>query len=363
MSDRSGGSFRARLTRLGRDSWLALGVITLVVVIAMALGAVSGIVVPLVIAVIIGTVLEPFVEWLEKRRINPLLATVIGLFLSVFVLAGMGYIVVGGFIQQLPEISRQLVVGWNSFLRWVYSLDVDAVLLDRAWIRIQEYAPQAAQGVLGAAGSTFSGAVSFGIGTFFAIFLLFFVIRDGRRFPAWLARLTHQDPVVVGDVVGVAKGSLRAYFRGTAITAIVTGPIFMVPLLLLGVPLAGPIFILYFFLSFLPYVGAWITGAFAVLIAFGSGGAQAALIIAITFVISNGTIQSVVSSWALGSSLKLHPVVVLLATLIGGTIAGLIGMVLGAPLVAAVSRAIEVIQAYNSRDAEAIVETGVVERE
>ena len=90
----------------------------------------------------------------------------------------------------------------------------------------------------------------------------------------------------------------------------------------------------------MPFLGAWITGAFAVLIAFGSGGPTAALIVAISLLVSNGTVQSAVSSWALGSSLKMHPVMVLLATLIGGVVAGIIGMVLGAPLLAAAQNSI-----------------------
>ncbi|MDI9627973.1 MAG: AI-2E family transporter [Acidobacteriota bacterium] len=111
----------------------------------------------------------------------------------------------------------------------------------------------------------------------------------------------------------------------------------------LQIPLAVPIFILYFFTSFIPFVGAWIAGAFAVLIAFGSGGVPAAVIIAVTILVSNGGIQSAVGSWALGTSLKMHPISVLLATIVGGTVAGIIGMVLGAPLLAAVIRSVEVL--------------------
>ncbi|MDN6795569.1 MAG: hypothetical protein L0L69_11055, partial [Propionibacterium sp.] len=61
--------------------------------------------------------------------------------------------------------------------------------------------------------------------------------------------------------------------------------------------------------------------------------------------VSNGTIQSAVSSWALGSSLRLHPVLVLLATLVGGAWAGILGMVLGAPLLAAVRTSLAALRA------------------
>lgn len=333
------------LYRIGLVSWSILGVVVLVVVAAGALAAVSGILVPLVVAIIIGTVLEPLVFFLEKRRVPAVLATVISLLVAVAVAAGTIAIVVVGFVQQIPEISRQLMVGWNSFLQWGRGLDLDAVLLERIRVAVYEYAPQVGQGVLGVVSSSVSGAISLAIGTFFALFFLFFVLRDSRNFGAWVARVARQDPEMVAEVDALAKDSLRGYFKGTALTAIITAPIFMIPLLLLGVPLAIPIFILYFFLSFIPYVGAWITGVFAILIAFGSGGATAALIVALSLLVSNGTIQSAVGSWALGSSLTMHPVTVLLATIIGGTIAGLLGMVLGPPVLAAITKSVAVIRA------------------
>ena len=57
------------------------------------------------------------------------------------------------------------------------------------------------------------------------------------------------------------------------------------------------------------------------------------------------------SSWALGASLKIHPVAVLLATLIGGTVAGILGMVLGAPLVAATAKSVRAVQERLARRA------------
>lgn len=328
------------LSKLGRASWAMLGVVGVVVVAALVLGAISGIVIPLVIAVILATVLEPVAKWLQARRFPPTLAASISLLIAVVVAGATLFIVVRGFLQQLPEISRELARGWRSFLNWGRSLDLDTVWLEYARDTLQQYLPDLSHGLLGFVSTTFTGAIGLAIGTFFAVFFLFFVLRDGHLFPSWFARQTHVNPALVGEVDALSRESIRAYFKGTAITALITAPIFIVPLLLLGVPLVLPIFILYFFLSFIPYVGAWITGAFAVLIAFGSGGASAALIVSICLLVSNGAVQSAVSSWALGSSLKMHPVAVLLATIIGGTVAGMIGMVLAPPLVAAAQKAV-----------------------
>lgn len=94
-----------RLRRLGRSAWALLGIIAVVVVAATAIGAIRGIVVPLVIAVILGTVLEPLVEWLERRGLPRTLATVVSLLTAVAAGIGMVFIVVWGFLKQLPEIS------------------------------------------------------------------------------------------------------------------------------------------------------------------------------------------------------------------------------------------------------------------
>ena len=161
-----------RLQRVGLTSWLLLGIIGLIVVILLALGAVSGIVIPLVIAVILGTVLEPLVEALERRGVKPLLATIAALVVALALAAGTVAIVVSGFIQQLPEISKQLLDGWQSMVNWARSLEIDSVWLEQARIAVQNYAPRLGQGALGAVSSTFSGAVSFAVGAFFAIFFL-----------------------------------------------------------------------------------------------------------------------------------------------------------------------------------------------
>jgi len=334
----------SRLLRIGRASWSAIGAIALLVILSTALGAINGIVVPLLVALIIGVVLEPVVSRLEAWGLSRLLATIAGMVVAIALAAVTASVVVRGFLGQLPQIYRQLWVGWDSFVAWGRTLDLDPLMLERIRANVEQHAPRVAQGIVGLASGTFSGALAFGMGTFFAVFFLFFVLRDGRNFPGWLARISSWDAGLTDAVTTVVQQSLRGYFKGIAMTTMVTAPIFMVPLLLLNVPLAGSIFILYFLLSFIPFLGAWITGAFAVLIAFGSGGAPTAAIIGITFLISNGTIQSAVSSWALGSALRIHPMVVLLSTLIGGTVAGLIGMILAPPLVAATIQSFAVVK-------------------
>ena len=119
------------LRRAGLASWSALGIIALAVVVALGLSAVSGILVPLVVAVLLGIVLEPLAALLRRFRVPPTLSVVLALLVAVVVGAATVTVVVRGFLAQWPEIYRQLMAGWSSLLNWVRSLDLEADVLDR----------------------------------------------------------------------------------------------------------------------------------------------------------------------------------------------------------------------------------------
>jgi predicted PurR-regulated permease PerM len=103
--------------------------------------------------------------------------------------------------------------------------------------------------------------------------------------------------------------------------------------LILGVPLAGTIALVSFVTSYVPYLGAFVAGAFAVLIAYGSGGLGIALTMLVIVLLANSVIQNVLETFALGTRLHLHPFAVLITVTFAGALFGVLGAVLAAPLV------------------------------
>jgi predicted PurR-regulated permease PerM len=99
------------------------------------------------------------------------------------------------------------------------------------------------------------------------------------------------------------------------------------------VPLAFTIFVVQWLTNYIPMFGAFIGGAFAVLIALGTGGVKDAIWMLIFVLIANGPLQTVVSQFALGASLKLNGLVVLFATTGGAILGGAIGGIFAAPFV------------------------------
>ena len=85
----------------------------------------------------------------------------------------------------------------------------------------------------------------------------------------------------------------------------------------------------------MPFVGAWVAGAFAVLIALGTVGTDAALAMAVVSLLANSVLQQLIQPFVMGATLSLNPLVVLVVTIGAGALFGMVGLTLAAPLTSA----------------------------
>jgi predicted PurR-regulated permease PerM len=142
-------------------------------------------------------------------------------------------------------------------------------------------------------------------------------------------------PRVAEVVTANVASSLRSYFLGVTIIAGFNAVLIGLAALILGVPLAGTIAVVTFVGAYVPFVGAWVAGAFAVLIALGAQGTDAALVMAIVALLANGALQQMVQPLVMGATLGLNPLVVLVVTIGAGSLFGMVGLTLAAPLTSA----------------------------
>ena len=119
---------------------------------------------------------------------------------------------------------------------------------------------------------------------------------------------------VTGDVVE----SMRRYFLGVTIVAAFNGVVVGLGALVLGVPLAGTIAVVTFVTAYIPFIGAFVAGAFAVVLALGAKGAGIALVMLVIVLLANGLLQNIVQPIAFGATLNLHPLVTLVVTIGAG---------------------------------------------
>ena len=92
--------------------------------------------------------------------------------------------------------------------------------------------------------------------------------------------------------------------------------------LLLGLPLVLTILVVNFIGGYIPYIGAFLGGGLAVIIALGEGGVDTAAIMLVAVVASNLLLENFVEPKVMGRTLNIHPLVVLVVTALGGIVGG-----------------------------------------
>jgi predicted PurR-regulated permease PerM len=152
------------------------------------------------------------------------------------------------------------------------------------------------------------------------------------------------------SITGRLLQSLRGYFVGVTAVAVFNALVIGLGALILGVPLAGTIAIVTFLGAYIPYLGAWAAGAFAVVLALGGVGTDAAIAMAVLALLANGLLQQLVQPIAYGAALGIHPLAVLITTIAGGSLFGAVGLILAAPVTSAVTRIASDLAAARERE-------------
>jgi predicted PurR-regulated permease PerM len=322
------------LARWGVRSWLLLGVVGFAAAVLWLLSQVSGFVVPLVLAVVLGALFAPLVEWLQARgvpRSGGALLVLLGL--TAVVVCSL-WLVVAGVVQQSGQIAAQVTAGLDTVSSWLASHGIDIGSGASATDQLGAATGQALGGVAAALSGTFSSLVSLGIGTAIGAFLVYYVIVDWDGLTGWVGAHLGLDPETGAGVVDDSAVAVRRYFWALTISAVVTAVLIGGAAWLLGVPLAFTIAVVTLVTSYVPYLGAIVSGAFATLIALGSNGLDTAIVILVVILVVQNIVQTIVLVRLAGTALSLHPIVVLGATIIGAAVAGMLGAALASPAVA-----------------------------
>jgi predicted PurR-regulated permease PerM len=293
------------------------------------------IVLPIAVALTIAPALSPVASWFRRRRHLERPAVVLALLTGLAMVTGLIAIATISVVEQFDElraavsravddIARQLE-GEPFRLSAARADELESSLAD-AWREASGYAAAGVQ--------TGAGIVA---GVVLAVAMLYFVLRDGAAL--WTAILRRCSPEVRPAIDQAGRRAwevLGGFVRGTATVATIDAVLIGIGLWLLDVPLAFALAVLVFMGSFVPYVGAFVSGLVAVLVGFADGGWQLALavlvlIVAVQFI--EGTfLQPLIQS----RSVNLHPAVILLAVAAGGSLFGIAGAYLAVPLTAVV---------------------------
>ena len=326
------------LRDLGTSAWLAVGVTLFVVAVVWILSLTHTIVMPVITAAVVAAVASPLVGWLQRRRLPAGVAAALLLLGLVIVSGVVTVVVLAGISSQLDDLRVELSSARDTLAGWATDLGVDRDTADTADDDASSALSSAVPALLQGFAAGLRGLSSLAVFLSFTALSLFFLLKDGPLIRRWAeGHMRVPRPAAHGISERVLQ-SLRGYFVGVTLVAAFNAVVVGVGALILGVPLAGTIAAVTFLGAYVPYLGAWGAGAFAVLIALGGAGTDAAIGMIVVQLLANGLLQQMVQPIAYGAALGIHPLAVLVVTIAGGALFGAVGLILAAPLTSAATR-------------------------
>lgn len=327
-------------------SWSACFIIIVIAAFLIARGLTpirAVVVIPLMVAVLLAAMLKPVQRFLARKLPNFLasLLTVIG-FLAVIV--GALTLVGSQVADQAGALSDTASAGYQQLLAWLrsgpFGLDATRVaeLLDQGISQLVSTLRANTGSIINSATSVAQVASSLLVGFVLSLFLLIFLLADGDRIASWLVNLF---PAIVRKRVrgagALAWTTLGSYVRVQIAVAAIDAIGIALGALILGANLWLPIGVLVFLGSFIPIVGALVTGVVAVLVVLFMLGVVKALIM-LAIVLAVQQIEShVLQPLLMGRAVSLHPVAVVLVVAAGSTLLGIFGAVIAVPIAAIIN--------------------------
>jgi predicted PurR-regulated permease PerM len=322
----------------GIVAWLLVGIVLVLVGAVWLLALTHTIVVPVITATIIAAVGAPLVGAMQRRGIPRAAGTALLLLGIVALGVLLGVIVLGGITSQADDITKRLNGATDKIAQWLKDLGVGDASADAAESDAKSSVNSTGKLLLNGLASGIDALASLAAFAAFTVLSLFFLLKDGPQLRAWVERHSGIPPAVARVITRQMLRALRGYFGGVTAIAAFNALVIGLAALIIGVPLAGTIAIVNFLGAYVPYLGAWIAGAFAVLVALGGQGTDAAIAMAVVALLANGALQQMIQPLAFGAALDLHPLAVLVVTIGGGSLFGMIGLVLAAPVTSAIVR-------------------------
>ncbi|MGW2299846.1 AI-2E family transporter [Streptomyces sp. NPDC001809] len=291
------------------------------------------VVTPVLLAILGTALLGPLYRRLLRTKVRKSFAAALTVVAVLAVVGGATYIVVAALI----ETGDQIVASLRQA-----AADI-AEHLGPAGTSLDDLARNA-EGLLKQFGGTAASGVLTGLSVVggmlataaLSLVLIFFFLRDSDRAAGALRALA---PRATGDLVeAMARRAFEAvegFMRGTTFVALVDAVLIGLGLVVLDVPGAVGLAALVFVTAYIPYLGAFLSGAIAVLVALADRGFAIALwvlgIVLAVQMIEGYLLQPMVQS----RTVQMHPAAVMLAITAGASVAGILGMLLAVPLTAA----------------------------
>lgn len=297
---------------------------------------------PIIIAGVFYFLLNPMVDWAERRYNFPRIATISIQFLVLAVLIIWGLAVfipwvssqIGSLVEEWPTYWHKIVhmvdrftsnKQFNAINKWFNTTNTEI----SSWLQdySAEYAKKGLHGVSSVVGTVTSVVIA--IITF--PFVLFYLLKDGHQMPAYVAKfLPAKARRSFLETLKEISTQISNYIRGQIAVAFAVMIMFAIGYTIIGLPYGWLIAIVAGILNIIPFLGSFLAMVPAIVV--GIFVSPIMLIsVLIVFMIEQTLEGRLISPKLLGSSMKIHPVTVLIVLLSAGNVFGVLGVIFGVP--------------------------------
>lgn len=338
----------------GAWAWRILAIAGVIALFIFIVSSLQFIVVPLMIAILLAALLVPGSAFLQRHGWPKWLATVVMILVVLVILTGLGFLVVTQIIDELPVLRHRTFHAYLDVRGFLTTGPVSVTPKQlNSEFRTALSAFQAdTNGLLVGAKVIGSGFEHFFTGLLLTVFGTVILLIDGPGVWRWTVRLFPRRARAAVDDAGRAGWvTLTSFVKVQIFVALVNSIGIGVIAAILRIPLAVPIAVAVFLGSFIPVVGAVVTGIIAVFVALVYDGWVVALIMLAGVLFIHLLESQVLQPLVMGNAVKVHPLAVVFAVAGGAMLAGIAGALFAVPLVAAVNTIVHSIAAGRWRTA------------
>ncbi|WP_256243548.1 AI-2E family transporter [Bacillus sp. V3B] len=296
---------------------------------------------PIIISGFLFFLLNPFVGYLQRLKLPRILAILV----IYVVIIGIIGLVIGNLI---PMLSKQITEFANDvptyYEKTILFLDQLSKSDQFKWIMTQEYFSisdivEELNDYAATLPTRITNSISGIVGVIANIaitivtvpFLLFYMFKDGEKFPNLISKFIPFSYRKEGlKTVKETGETLAAYINGQITVALFVGTLSFIGYLIIDLPYALVMALIVAVTNIIPYVGPFLGGTPAVIIALFDSPTKALLVI-IVITIAQQLEGNVLSPLILGKRLDTHPATIILLLLVAGNLAGILGMILAIP--------------------------------
>lgn len=323
--------------------WCVFLIIIAIAFIVFAFPYIKDVLIMLIIAWLLAMLLSPLVNFLEHKGLGRSWAILI---VMILILAIVGVL----FILLIPRIIRTVEVIISKLQSDViteYSLKIEnffeknfnnAELARNVTATLNELGIK----LLGSLGEFFKNVGSFLASMVIIPFITFFLIKDSRRFKkAFISQVPNRYFELSLNILHKIENQVGKYIQGQATDALIVGMLSILGLFIINLAFHGPI--PYFVLigmfaglaNLIPYLGPVFGAVPALILAVLNNPPNLGLVllwIVIVFIIVQLIDNVFISPMVVSKSVNMHPLTVAVAVIIGGNVAGAMGMLFAVPL-------------------------------